>query len=482
MLRRTPPRHRARRPAPLKVEFTSRSGRGGVRVSVVHGTWSSHPAAALLAAALLFAPAVPLASGSASEGRPAPADGPAGMVIVTDSALVAPFSRLASAHARSGLVTRVRTLQSIRDEYPKARDDAERIRMFLKDARTSWGIEFALLGGDEPLIPMRRAALDHLPLGGHGGLLLPTDQYYACLDGDWNADGDTRWGESPDPRFGERGDDADAFPVLCVGRAPVTFEVQAEIFVDKAIRALERPARGDSLSALVIAAGSLDPAPRTIPRFAPFAEEIASQLDTLTAAGVSKLYRNEGEGVGARPLTQRSALDALAKGADLTLLFGFGGPGSFALDTYGLPETLEAEDLLALHSPRPPGHAVALSAFTTVPGRPSVGAALILSEHGGCVSVLGPTDVEVPSLAAAYIEAYLHEGFANHATTIGEAMRAALRGTRIPPSRDSVRLTTLGNVLLGDPALPFPAAATKAASVSGAPPSRHAAGLPDSAP
>ena len=414
------------------------------------------------------------------------------MVIVTDSSLGAPFSRLADAHDRNGLVTRVRTLQSIRAAYPDGRDDAERIRLFLKDARACWGIDYVLMGGDEPLIPMRRASLDHLPLHGQrSGLLLPTDQYYACLDGDWNADGDARWGEVPDPRSGERGDDADATPELCVGRAPVIDAKQADAFVEKTIRALERPSSQEPLSALIVAAGSLDPPPRSIPRFAPFAEDITSRLEKLTAATVTRLYRNEGEGAGARPLTRRSALEALGKGADLTILLGFGGPGSFALDTYGRPETLDAEDLLALRSSRPPGHAVALSAFTTVPGLPSVGAALIRAEHGGCVSVLGPTDIEVPSLAAAWIEAYLHEGFVNHVATIGEAMRAALRTTRIPPTRDNVRLVTLGNVLLGDPALPFPAgpapdtrrdAASKAAPLSGAPPSRRAAGLRGSAP
>lgn len=412
---------------------------------------------------------------SADARRPAPADGPVGMVIVTDSSLVAPFGRLAAAHERHGLVTRVRTLQWIRVAYPKARDDAERIRMFLKDARAGWGIDFALMGGDEPLIPMRRAWLDRLPLLAHTGLLLPTDQYYACLDGDWNADGDQRWGEAPGPDSSDRGDDADAIPELCVGRAPVTDEKQADAFVDKTIRTLERPTNRDPLSALILAAGSLDPPPRTIPRFAPFAEDMASRLDVLTAATVTRLYRNEGEGDGAKPLTRRSALQALGRGTDLTFLLGFGGPGSFALDTHGRPETLEAEELLSLRSSRSPGHVVALSAFTTVPGRPSVGAALIRAERGGWVSVLGPTDIEVPSLGAAYIRSYLEQGLAHHAATIGEAMRGALRTMQVPAARSNVRLTTLGNMLLGDPALPFPtgpAPAVRRSQAGVAPPPR----------
>ena len=428
-----------------------------------------------LAIVLLLAAAA--GPGSVDAGRPAPADGAAGMVIVTDSTLVAPFSRLASAHGKRGLPTRVRTLQSIRVAYPVARDDAERIRMFLEDARAHWGIEFVLLGGDEPLIPMRRAWLDQLPARlADNGLLLPTDQYYACLDGDWNADADARWGEAPDPRTGERGDDTDAIPELCVGRAPVTDERQADVFVEKTIRALEHPAGRDPLDVLVVAAGSLDPAPRTIPRFAPLAEDLASRLPR-PATSITRLYRNEGEGTGARALTRTSALAALRKGPDLLFLLGFGGPGSFALDTNGGPETLDAEELLALHGPNARGQAIALSAFTNVPGRPSVGAALVRDEHGGCVSVLGPTDVEVPSLAAANNRTYLHEVIAHHAATIGEAMRAALRTMRLPPARDNVRLTTLGNVLLGDPALPFPAGPAPASrgdagssSASGAPP------------
>jgi len=409
---------------------------------------------------------------AADAARPAPADGPALMVIVTDSSLVAPFSRLAAAHEKRGLVTRVRTLQSIRAAYASGRDDAERIRLFLKDAREAWSIEFALVGGDEPLIPMRRIRLD-LPLQARvTGLLLPTDQYYACLDGDWS----------------DR-DDADATPELCVGRAPVADAKQADAFVDKTIRALDRPASERPLSALLIAAGSLDPAPRAIPHFAPFAEDIRTRLEQLTTATVTRLYRNEGEGAGARPLTRASALASLGKTHDLTFFLGFGGPGSFSLDTSGRPETLDAEELLALRSSGTAGQAIALSAFATAPGRLSVGAALIRAERGGCVSVLGPTDIELPSLAAAYVEAYLHEGLAHHAATIGEAMRAALRHTRIPPARDNVRLTTLGNVLLGDPALPFPAGPATTVGgdagpspASGAPPSRRAAGLRGSAP
>ena len=397
-------------------------------------------------------------------GKPAPADGPAGMVIVTDASLVTTFNRLASAHERNGLVTRVRTLQSIRDAYPAGRDDAERIRMFLKDARADWGIEFALMGGDEPLIPMRRAYIDQLPSIITTPVLLPTDQYYACLDGDWNADGDDRWGELPNPATGDPGDDADAIPELCVGRAPVTDAKQAQNFVDKTIYALEHPSKPDSLGVLLVAAGSLHPEPFPPGLFAPAADEIMSTIAALTPATFTRLYRDVITTAGADLLTRTSALAALGGGPDLAVLMGFGGPGLFALDTDPNPETLAAEDFLALKNQRTQGHSVFLSAFTTVPGRLSVGAGLIGAEHGGCVSVLGPTDIELVSISNAYIEKYVQKGLAEHAATIGEAMRAGLRDPAVPPTLNTIRLTSLGNTLLGDPALPFPAGVTPAAA------------------
>src|SRR5215471_925688 len=348
-------------------------------------------------------------AGPGDTGKPAPADGPAGMVIVTDETLASPFNRLADAHGRNGLVTRVRTLQSIRDAYPAGRDDAEKIRLFLKDARASWGIEFALMGGDEPLIPMRRAYLDQLPpLLTNPVLLLPTDQYYACLDGDWNADGDDRWGELPNPATGDPGDDADAIPELCVGRAPVTDPKQAQNFVDKTIHALEHPAKPDSLDVLLIAAGSVEPSPFP-PLFTPVAESIISQITPLTPATFTRLYTDVSQGPGAEPLTRATALAALDQGPTLAFLIGFGGPGLFALDTDPNPETLAAEDFLALKNRRSQGHAVFLSAYSTVPGRLSVGAGLIRAEHGGSVSVLGPTDIEFVSLSNAYIGSYLQK-------------------------------------------------------------------------
>src|SRR5262249_12990069 len=79
----------------------------------------------------------------------------------------------------------------------------------------------------------------------------------------------------------------------------------------------------------------------------------------------------------------------------------------------------------------------------------------------------GPTDLELINLSNAYLVTYLQKGFLGK-STIGEAMRAGLRDPAFPPTPGANRLTSLGNTLLGDPALPFPTgvppSATRAAA------------------
>src|SRR5207249_4939953 len=115
---------------------------------------------------------------------------PVAYVIVTSDAMAPVFQQLADWKTQCGLPAVVRSVSFIRQQYPFGVDDAERIRMFLRDAYTRWGTRWALLGGDVSLIPVRIAHITS-----YGGENIPSDDYYACLDGNWNADGDSSWGE-----------------------------------------------------------------------------------------------------------------------------------------------------------------------------------------------------------------------------------------------------------------------------------------------
>jgi hypothetical protein len=61
---------------------------------------------------------------------------------------------------------------------------------------------------------------------------MPTDLYFACLDGSWNHDGDGIWGE---PTDGETGGDVDLLAEVCVGRVPVETAAEVTNFVARCL-------------------------------------------------------------------------------------------------------------------------------------------------------------------------------------------------------------------------------------------------------
>ena len=102
-------------------------------------------------------------------------------------------------------------------------DTQAMVRNFIKDAYTNWGTRYVLLGGDDEVIPHRGVYGYVSP---YMDTDIPCDMYYGTLDGNWNADNDSRWGES-----GE----ADLLAEVYVGRAPASNVTEAANFVAKTI-------------------------------------------------------------------------------------------------------------------------------------------------------------------------------------------------------------------------------------------------------
>ena len=103
-------------------------------------------------------------------------------------------------------------------------DNPEKIRNFIIDAYTDWDTEYCLLGGDISVVPYRGF---YVYANGYTDSDMAADMYFGCLDGDFNADGDSRWAEPEDG--------VDWLEEVFIGRAPVETEAEAEIFVDKVI-------------------------------------------------------------------------------------------------------------------------------------------------------------------------------------------------------------------------------------------------------
>jgi hypothetical protein len=115
-------------------------------------------------------------------------------VIITSSDLEPVFRRLALHKAFQGVSAEVVSVEYIQSRYSglECGDLADRIREFITDAYLHWGTEWVLLGGDVEIVPARGV---YAQVGSLVEKFLPTDLYYACLDGPW--DGNPEYGGNP---------------------------------------------------------------------------------------------------------------------------------------------------------------------------------------------------------------------------------------------------------------------------------------------
>lgn len=171
-------------------------------------------------------------------------------VIVTAEALAPVFEPLVSHRAAGGIDSTIVTMEWISATYDGTRpfgppDDQTRLRNFVIDAYENWGTEYVLLGGDKDLIPPRKLGVrtqdpGHLEYS----LQMPSDMYYGCLDGTFDADADGRYGEDPE-RCALGVDEADLFAEVYIGRAAAPDVDAASRFVAKLIA--HENSRSDSL-------------------------------------------------------------------------------------------------------------------------------------------------------------------------------------------------------------------------------------------
>src|SRR5439155_6633569 len=168
-----------------------------------------HPRTALPAALVPALLALAISPGAA-HAFPTVEGQPARYVIITADVMAASFQPLADWKTQTGLPALVRRMSDVITAHPVAWDDAERVRLEIRDAWQA-GAQWVLLGGGAGVVPRRYA---HTTF--YGGKDLLTDLYFQCLDGDWDADGDHVYGEgyiSPsDP-----GDNADLVPEVWIG-------------------------------------------------------------------------------------------------------------------------------------------------------------------------------------------------------------------------------------------------------------------------
>lgn len=153
------------------------------------------------------------------------------LLIITTDDLVSSFEPLKEAHDAQGTETIIMTIDDIYNTYAGV-DKPEQLRHCIQDMYETSGIEYVLLGGDNDTIPARMLWVESWAGPGSYETTMPSDLYYACLDGSYNKDEDDKWGE---PTDGDDGGDVDLLAEVSVGRATVDDTKEVEFFVEKTL-------------------------------------------------------------------------------------------------------------------------------------------------------------------------------------------------------------------------------------------------------
>lgn len=140
-----------------------------------------------------------------------PAD-PHDYIIITSENFLPTFTDFKIWKINRGVQAEIYTVEDIYDNY-SGTTNADKIRNFIILAYISWTgssnpLEYVLLGGDDEIIPIVKFYVQAGSTIGN----IPSDLYYGGLDGNWNADGDNR--------FGEMEDIPDFYPEVAVARIP----------------------------------------------------------------------------------------------------------------------------------------------------------------------------------------------------------------------------------------------------------------------
>ncbi len=374
-------------------------------------------------------------------------------LIVTSEALAGEFQRLADHRTAQGLPALVVTTEWITANYRQGADLQETIRFFLREAYSRWGMEFLLIGGDTPIVPTRTIRSYFFPYDGHTDI--PTDLYYAALDGTWAGDGDGWYGE-PYITIADPGDGTDMAPEVAFGRAPVRDAATAAQFVDKLLRYEGTTADADWPNRVLYAAevllpGNWEPGEPFSLDGAEFSNRLIDECVT-PCSSMEYLRMHETDIMWPRdvPLTRASLIDSLNTG-HYGQVNQFGHGHFFNMSVGDANFTVS--DASALTNPNP----FLLFALNCASGAFDMSCLLerfVQNPDGGAIMTVGAAREAFPSNSFAYqshsYDLMLCQGESRPAVAFNAARLQYVSNT-IRNTLD--RWTQLNAVIQGDPAL-----------------------------
>ena len=391
---------------------------------------------------------------------------PVAYVIITNDAMAATFQQLADWKTQSGVPAVVRTVSFIKQQYPFGADDGERVRMFIRDAYSRWGTKWVLLGADTDVIPVRLAYTTY-----YGGEHIATDLYYSCLDGNWNADGDSVYGEGRLSYPPTPGDSADLMPEVYVGRMPASSVADAQLLVNKALKYEKQPV-SDYMNNVLFFAEVLFPQDwklgdaTTLDGAELIDYDMLPIMDTVPTARTVRLYENYTDPrwrAGSLPESRAIVIDSLNRGYNVAVHVGHG----YRNVMHVADDNLTNADAMALTNGDRLINLYAINCSSTSIDFPSITEALMKAPGGGMVSVVGSSRYDFPTYGRQYQQEYFQLLYQQDVTAVGEAQaRQKLPFVALSDYDGVHRWTQMTLLLLGDPELRIFTATPRTLSVT----------------
>lgn len=376
---------------------------------------------------------------------------PVAYVIITNDAMASEFQRLADWKTQSGVPAVVRTLTFLRQQYLGASDDAERMRLFIRDAYSRWGTKWVLLGGDTDILPTRYGNTSYF-----GGEDIATDLYFSCVDGNWNADGDDHYGEGF-RSASDAGDQCDLMPDVWVGRAPVSSVSAANTFVNKTLT-YEKTPPGGYENSLLFFAEILFPQPYHPGDYisldgATLAEEVLPFVHANPNIRYSRLYQtfdNPTWEPGSVLETRQTVIDSLRLGFNVTVHIGHGYKNVMSVND----GNLDNSDMQALTNGNRLTNFYSTNCTSNAIDFPCIGEAVVQAPNGGAVTNIGSSRLDFPATGRYYEQEYFKLLYRDSVNAVGEALGRSKLPFVSSSNNDGInRWTQMALLLLGDPEL-----------------------------
>jgi len=164
------------------------------------------------------------------------------MIIITPEQFAEAFDTLVSHYLIRGLKVHVKTKEEILSEM-SGQDAQEKIRNYIIQEYAAHGVFYVMLGGDVEHIPYRGFYCSVQSSTVYEDDNIPSDLYYSALDGNWNTDGDSKWGEI--------GED-DLLPEIAVARFSFSNTTELNSMLHKTISYQSAPVLGNLAHPLMV--------------------------------------------------------------------------------------------------------------------------------------------------------------------------------------------------------------------------------------